>query len=509
VTPKQDRSTKPNATTPPARRGLLLVAMGLLLAGFAVALTAILYRPEYVVLVPFDDAEEGWFRTRIADFAEKRHVHLTTRAYKDEDELERMLNAEALERKRRVLVALVPRASLATLGEEELALPLDDVRGTARARALVDAMAPHALAPAVARGSAVLFVPATISTPLLCFSRARVAEAVAGWEADRPRIEAALRAVGGTGLPEKYRLEENPEGWDTFDLAVLAAYWAGRPYDGSTEPRIAHSATGDAAIVDLAARAFAQGVTAADMLDLDAIELRDALVWESAFFAAGWYHPAMTKENWQPRDLQSAAARGQIFLGWLDMPHLFRLHGTGAPGLAGALRDPADLGVSRVPRGVSLDLDRGRPARGGDPYAALTGLWWMVPRNSPDAPLGFDLVAMLAEREFQADWARAFGRLPTRQDLLAEIDLLFETDWQFKIARTAKRQALDLGRGQPGSTRWRRNGRALVAAWREACVARKTTSPLDIGVTLERHAAGGVAADAADSAATRTATRGD
>ena len=69
---------------PPSRRGLLLVAMALLLAGLAVALIAILYRPDYVVLVPFDEPEERWFRTRIADFAEKRHVRLSTRAYKDE-----------------------------------------------------------------------------------------------------------------------------------------------------------------------------------------------------------------------------------------------------------------------------------------------------------------------------------------------------------------------------------------------------------------------------------------
>jgi len=521
VTPKQDRSTESRNTTkepdlsgapaapppPPSRRGLLLVAMGLLAAGLAVALVAVFYRPDYVVLVPFDEPEEAWFRARIADFAEKHHVRLTTRAYANEDELERLVRAETLERKRRVLVALAPRAALAPLSEDDLVLPTDDVRGTPRARALAAAMAPEAIAPAAARGGGLRFVPASISTPLLFYSRARVAEAVAGWESDRARIDAALRRAGGSGLPQQYRLEADPNDWDTFDIAVLAAWWADRPYDGLRGPRIAHAAIGDAATVDLATRAFSQGVTAADLLDLDAVQLRDALAWESVFFAAGWYHPGMMKQNWEPNGLLSAAAQGQVFLGWLDMPRLFRLHGTGAPGLEGVLKDPADLGVARVPRGVSLDLAKSLPARGGDSRAALDGSWWTVPRTTPDAPLAFELVELLSGREFQADWARAFGRLPARRDLLAELDLLFETDWQFTIARIAKKQALDRGRTQPGTIRWRNNGRALVAAWREMCVEKETTNLLALGMALERHA--GAVAAGHRSAPADSAKRGD
>ncbi len=512
MTKPKDRHAAPEATpAPPSRRGLLLVAMGLLFAGLAVALTALLYRPDYVVLVPFDAIEEGWFRTRIADFAEKHHVRLTTRAYKDVDELERLLRAESLERKRRVMVALAPRAALAGLEGEDMVLPVDDVGGPVRAKRLAATMAPAALAPAAARGGDLRFVPASISTPLLYYSRARVAEIVADWEADRGRIDAAIRRAGGSGLPPQYRLEADPDDWDTFDIAVLGAAWAARPYDGLTGPRIAHAATGDAATVDLATRAFAQGVTAADLVDLDAIELRDALAWESVCFGAGWYHPAMTKENWAPDDLLSATAQGQVFLGWLDMPHLFRLHGTGTPGLEGFLEDPADLGVARVPRGVSLDLDQSLPARGGDPLAAIDGLWWAVPRTAPDAPLAVELVTMLSEREFQADWARAFGRLPARRDLLAELDILFESEWQFAIARTAKKQALDGGRAQPGTLRWRNNGRALVTTWREVCVEQRNADPYAIGIALARNAvaAAAGAAAAAAPAAGSDSTQGD
>ena len=493
MTPKPDRARDrggpassaeaPAAPRPP--RPLLWVALGLLLAGFAVALYALLYRPDYVVLVRFDDLEEGWFRTQIADFAEKRHIHLTTRSYRDGAELERLLRAEALERKSRVLAALVPQSMLSPLADEDLVVPLDDLRETVRLRAFLARMTADALAPASARGRP-HYVPATISTPLLFYSKRQLADAVVHWNEERARIDAALARENGQGLPDGYRLEDDPADWDTYDVAVVAAYWASRPWEGLTAPRVAHAAVGDAAAHDLATFAYAQGAHSEDLLELDGVGLRDALAWESVFLREGWYHPAMAREQWQPRDLLTAAAQGQLFLGWLDSADLFRLHGTGAQGLEGFLREPADLGVSRVPRGVSLDLERGRVARAGDPNAAISGLWWGIPRSAPEKDLAFDLVEHLSDREFQVAWARTFGRLPARRDLLGEIDLVFEPEWQFAIARVAKHQAIDRGRPLPAASRWRKNEAALVAAWREGCVGKHVTSALDLAMLLRR-----------------------
>ena len=116
-------------------------------------------------------------------------------------------------------------------------------------------------------------------------------------------------------------------------------------------------------------------------------------------------------------------------------------------------------------------------------------------------------MTLLAEREFQADWARAFGHLPARRDLLAELDLLFETDWQFTIARIAKRQALDRGRSQPATLRWRNNGRALVATWREMCVEQHSTDPLALGIALEKQLAAAGAAEPGGGRGQRQARR--
>ena len=489
--------SEPGAPPPRPPRALLFVALGLLLAGMAIAIYAVVYRPDYVVLLRTDDLEEGWFRTQVAEFAEKRRIRLTTQSYKDGDELERLLRAAALDRKSRILVAMVPQSMLTPLADENLVHPLDDLRDKARVRALLGTMAREASGPSSAGGTP-HYVPATISTPLLFYSKRHVADAVAHWQDDRARIDAALARENGQGLPQAYRLEEDPNDWDTYDVAVVAAYWAARAHEGLTVPRVAHAATGDAGAEDLATRAYSHGARSEELLELDGIALRDALAWESVFVREGWYHPSMTREQWRPGDLLTAAAQGQLFLGWLDSADLFRLHGTGAQGLEGFLREPVDLGVARVPRGVSLDLDRGYVARSGDPIAALSGTWWGIPRSSPDAELALALVEHVSQRDFQLAWARTFGRMPARRDLLSEIDLVFEPDWQFAIARVAKKQALEQGRPLPAAARWRRNEAALVAAWREGCVEKKLTAPLDLAMVLrgavQAQAAGGTAA---------------
>jgi hypothetical protein len=506
VTPKKERdpadAASPSAPSPPlpppppSRRGLLAVALGLLLAGFAVALYAVLVRPDYVVLVRMDELEEGWFRARLEEFAKKRRVRLTTRSYADAAQLERVLRAETLERKSRILLLQSPHAMLSALAEEDLVRPLEDVRNPRSVRVLLGAMAEVAAGPGNARGRA-HYVPATISTPLLFHSRRQVADAVNHWGDDRGRIDQALRAHNGGGLPTGYRLEPDPEDWDTYDIAVLAAYWATRPHEGLTVPRVAHAAGGEAAAQDLATRAYSHGARAEEMLELDGVALRDALIWESVFFERGWYHPSMATERWTPREILNAAAQGQVFLGWLDSADLFRLHGTGAQGLEGFLREPADLAVSRVPRGVSLELERGQVARAGDPHAAVAGTWWAIPRSAPDAALAYDLLEHVSGREFQLAWAQTFGRLPARRDLLSQIDVVFEADWQFAIARAAKKQALDYGRALPQAARWRRSEEALVTGWREACVERRLTEPLAIaGVFRRALSAAGTAAAA-------------
>ncbi|MGH7725435.1 MAG: extracellular solute-binding protein [Candidatus Eiseniibacteriota bacterium] len=482
-------NAEPTPTTaPPSRRGLFLLALGLLAAGLAVALVALLYRPGYVVLVDMNEAEADWFRARVDAFAEQHRVKLTVVAFASPDELGRQLEGERLARQKRILLVQAPQEMLVPLVDEGLMLPLTDLGGKGRIREISARFLPEAVSAGQPGGNP-YYLPATVTTTLLFYSKKRVAEAVEGWESVRPTVDGWLREANGNGLPRNYVLEADPMLWDSYDVAVVAAFWATREFEGLRTPRLAHSAARNAGTaMDLASRVFAFGGSNEQLLSLDGHGLWDAFAWESFFFEHGLYHPSMRRESWDANDLLAAIAQGQIYLCTLTEPDVYRLHGTGAPGMEGFLKEPGDLGVARLPRGLSLAQDQKQGSRTGGSFSARSGTWWGVPRTAPDAPLALALAEHVTSPELQTDWCRAFGYLPPLRDLVADLDVVFREDWAFQIARTAKSQALELGRALPSSPRWRRAQPVLIAAWDEACAERHLTEPLDLVSVLERHA---------------------
>ncbi len=494
-------------TRGPSRRGLLLLAIGLLVAGLAVALVALLYRPGYVVLVRMNEAEADWFRARLARFSEHHRVKLNVIACKTDDEIARQLEGERMARQKRVLLVQTPQELLVPFVDEGLIRPLADLGGKQRMAEITALFLPEAMAPVRFRGRP-HYLPATFSSLLIFYSKRRVAEAVEHWEDVRPTVDGWLRAANGHGLPWDYALEDDPGLWDSYDVAVVAAWWSTREIEGLTLPRVAHAAdAGPESAMDLAARIYSMSGTNEQILTLDGQAVWDAFAWESFFFTHDLYHPAMLSENWDTDDLLAAVAQGQLFLCTMTGADLYRLHGTGAPGMEGYLKEPGDLGVARMPRGLSLDQTKRQGARSGNSWSARSGTWWGVPQTSPDAPLALALAEHASSPEMQTDWCRAFGHLPLLRDLVADLDVIFREDWAFQIARTAKSQTLEFGRALPNSPRWHRARPALVAAWREACVERRLTRPIDLaGVlgdhagTIERSGAPDAAPDAAPEA---------
>ena len=89
------------------------------------------------------------------------------------------------------------------------------------------------------------FLPRGLEVTIALYRISRVHDAFLHWELARSAIDAALRAANGRGLPEGYKLEENPRLWDSFDRFVVAFYWAHQSYNGfPPRPRLAHP-TGD------------------------------------------------------------------------------------------------------------------------------------------------------------------------------------------------------------------------------------------------------------------------
>lgn len=469
---------------PPSRRNLLVLALGLLFAGFVIALIAVLHRPGYVVLAPLHDGEELWFRERLDRFAASHHVRLTLATYRGAADLERQLALDTHASHPRVLAVLVLQASLVPLVDAKLVRPLGELVGGPRVDRLLAGFLPEALAPARVNGVP-CYVPRNLSATCLYYSKSHLADAVAHWSEVRATVEAWFEEANGSGLPRGYALEADPREWDTYDLAVVAAYWASRPFDGLKTARVAHRARRDGgAAVDLASAIYVQGGSSEDLLALDGLAVWDALAWESFFLAHGLYHPAMVREGWDEPDLLTAIAQGQIYLCFLDPTDLFAVHGTTEPAAPAFLRNPADLGVARLPRGASLDLVHGSAARIADPFAARTGTWWGVPRTAPDPPLALTLLEHVSSPEFMTEASRAFGLYPTLRDLDGGLDGLYRENWAYAIARVARKQILDFGRPLPGTRRWTRAREVLVAAWSDVCVNRKLTKTKDIAGAL-------------------------
>jgi ABC-type glycerol-3-phosphate transport system substrate-binding protein len=470
---------------PPSRRVLLAVALALLAAGFTIAMIALFRRPGYVVLVRMDVTEESWFRTHIEEFAQQHRVRLTTQAYRTTDELERLLAAEHLARKPRIVLVQTPQDMLSPLVEGGIMRPLTDVVGAQRLDRTFAQFVPEAVTPAHLNSKPYYF-PGTLTAPLLFYSRARVAEAAEHWESVRDRVDGWLKQANGHGLPAGYSFEANPNEWDSYDLAVAAAYWASKPFDGFQTPRVAHRARREpGTAMDLAGMVYRMGGVNENLLALDGPPLWDAFAWESFLLEHGLYHPAMIRESWDAGDLHTAIAQGQLFLCLLDQPDLFLLHGTGASGSDGLLRNAADMGVSRVPRGASLEQTRGTPSRAGNPYSVRSGTWWGIPVSSPDAPLGLNLAEHVTSVSFQTEASRAFGHFPTRRQLAQSLDELFREDWMYDVARISRRQIFDLGRALPLSPRWRKLQAVLVASWYDVCVSRKLQGTRELARGLE------------------------
>jgi len=465
------------------RRLLMRLAAGLFFAGFVVAVAAVLVRPERVVLIGMDAREADWYRGSLKVFLDQHHANLKFVAYDSAAQFDSLLAADHRSRSPRIVLVEAPMDRLAALVDSGAVRPLRSLPGLQEPAPFLAPFADAARGPAILGGTA-YFIPSRLTTVCLCYSKARVADAVAHASEARPSVEAWLRDANGIGLPADYRLEDDPSQWDSYDLLMVAAYWASSPFVDGTAPRVAHvTAPPSALAFDLAARAFSMGAQGDAVLALDGFGVRDALAWESLFFAHGLYDTAMVSGAWNEEQVAAGVATGRIWLATLEPATILRLHGlAGAPSHAHPVN--SDIGLARMPRGVSLELAKRHPERSGDPWSARGGHWWAVPTKSPDPTLALAIVRRSTTPEFQVDAARALGWLPTRKDLVDDLVGIYRDPEEYELARQAARQLHDFGRSLPNTARWNASAAAFAAAWSDACVRRHFMKPLELAEAL-------------------------
>jgi hypothetical protein len=97
-------------------RGLLFkFAVGLFVAGFVIAVVAVLWRPERVVLIGMDEREASWVRAKLKKFADDHHANLKFVAYGSPAEFDSLMAADRHARSPRILLAEAPVERLAAL----------------------------------------------------------------------------------------------------------------------------------------------------------------------------------------------------------------------------------------------------------------------------------------------------------------------------------------------------------------------------------------------------------
>jgi hypothetical protein len=74
---------------------------------------------------------------------------------------------------------------------------------------------------------------------------------------------------------------------------------------------------------------------------------------------------------------------------------------------------------------------------------ATRGWWWAVTRRAADKPLAFKLARHLGGTRSQIEECTAFGMVPTRQDLLGELGLMFGGGWTSEVFQVASQQLVE------------------------------------------------------------------
>lgn len=258
------------------------------------------------------------------------------------------------------------------------------------------------------------FLPLFLNPRVLVYSRSRVLEAYLGWESRRDEIEGVLKRYNGSGLPDGYSLEVDPDAWDLYDLVVLSLYWG-----QESEPRVALGFDPAGALGTFAELAYASGATLDELLRGKGPGVRNAHYWLS-FFEDSQTLPWSAGES-----LPERLAQAELWLGFLDIRQVFSLYRGDTPD-----RVLSDLAVAPLPRGVSFYLNgEARPFFPGRHRALMEGYFLGVSPDCRHPEEAAALVAWLLSDAVQQRTCEYLGYLPVKSSLQDNILSRFREDW--------------------------------------------------------------------------------
>ncbi|KPL00236.1 MAG: hypothetical protein AMJ91_05095 [candidate division Zixibacteria bacterium SM23_73_3] len=443
-------------------------------------------KPEITVLIRMMDIQDLWFREKMKQFEKENQVKINVVTFDQVEDVRQMIELERKSGEKRIGLVKTALEMVYPLAKENYLIPLDEIEDSLQLEKDLDEYLPEAVKVGTI-DDRVYYVPRKLETYLLFFLKSKVKDALNNWEKDRAKINARLQEVNQYGLPAGYRLEEDPKEWDYYDLLVLSFFWANNPYHGITMPRVAHRGKRYAGTVnELVTRIFQLGGDKEDILSMGTGPVKDLFLWESFFIKNQLYHSGMWEQAWSGGDIWRAISTGEVFLCFLHQIDLFFVHGGSDPTMTGYLSDPSDLGVSIMPRGVSLELaEDGKVQRKGGHFSNLYGWWWGIPVTSPDPELSYELARFITSKENQIEECSRFGMFPVRNDVLGDLAQAFDEEWKQQIFKTTRLQFENGTKEFPRLKEWPQIGKNYLDAWYDISVKRKVVKREEISRSLK------------------------
>jgi len=446
-------------------------------------------KPELTVLIRMMDIQDLWFREKMKQFEKENGVKINVVTFDQVEDVKRMIDLEKKSERKKIGLVKTALEMVYPLAKGGYLIPLNQIVDSLQLRNDLSEYLPPAVQVGTVGGK-VYYIPRKLETYLLFYLKSRVEDALNNWEEDRARIDSMFKKVNHYGLPAGYRLEENPQEWDFYDIAVLSFFWANRPYHGITMPRVAHRGKRYAGTVnELITRVFELGGDGEDILSMNTDPVADLFQWESFFIKNDLYHPGMWEQAWSGGDIWRAISSGEVFLCFLHQIDLFFVHGGSHPTMTGYLPDPSDMGISILPKGVSLELtEDGVPEREGGHISNLYGWWWGIPITSPHPRLSYKLARFITSRENQIEECSRFGMFPIRIDVMDDLNRAFDEEWKQRIFEVSQLQFERGTKESPRLRNWPQVGKNYLDAWYDICVKRRLTKREEIFRSLKDYA---------------------
>ena len=409
---------------------------------------------DMTILARMVDHQDRWFREKIKEFERRNRVQLEVVTFELISDVDGILRREKDSGNKTIGLVKTHKEMIVPLVEAELMNPLDET--VVDADQLQDNLEEY-LDFAVDVGNVngtQYYLPRKLEAITLLYLKSKVADAVEHWREFEDPIREMFRnsTANSHELPADYVLEEDPNQWDWYDLAVVSYYWAHTQYEGEMKPRMAHRARRySGTMTEIAAKIFQVGGDDNDLLEVETESVYDAFEWEAFFRKNNLYNPAMWERRWDGSDIWTAILKDEVFLAFMHQLDAFFIHGL-SPALDGYLDDPDDMGTAIIPRGVSMRDDNpgeGKSLPNPGHYSVKSGWWWGIPKTSPNKELSYKLARFITSYDFHHEEVSRFGMIPVTKELFADLDMIVEgedKEWMQQVFDTGQRQ-LNLGNG--------------------------------------------------------------